>query len=307
MAAGWNDFQLPRVSTHKLARRGEEVLERIARAGVTVPSDNRIARAVHAMDRLNDLCRSGRDVDPDDIERQQILIEAHRLLVESLMIVVARWERRTGPTTITNGHLSALLDGSDLPRTDFDHPRNLQFEAYVGASLALSGLNVRYAEPDFVIDYYRSELGIAAKRLTSRKPERLYDRLREATNQLRDADRQGYVAVNLDNWIDEPLRSEEPAEVGRQFVGELGAAYRELAKVSSRPALNGAMIFASWNVWDFSGSRSRFALRSAEQVVALTDDEQDVVKATSLFAPAKARLRNSMREIGRLVAVDGSA
>lgn len=122
----WRDFQLPRLNTHRLARRGEEVLARIAKAGVTIPSDNRVARAIRAMDDLNVRIRAGQDVLPDDIAHQSLLIEGHPLLFEALVIVFARWERQTGSTTITNQHISALLDGGDLPHPEFDHARNLQ-------------------------------------------------------------------------------------------------------------------------------------------------------------------------------------
>ena len=298
----WNDFQLPRLCTHKLAERGKEVLERIARAGVTVPVDNRVARAVRAMDVLNERIRAGQDVSPSEVEYQQTLVEAHRLLFEALVIVFARWERRAGPNTVTKEHLAALLNGGDLPNPDFDHSRNLQFEAYVGATLALSGLSVRYAEPDFAFSFYDGELGVAAKRLTSRKPTKLFDRFREASKQLVDSGRRGYVAVNLDNWIEEPLHSEDPEEVGKQFETELREAYRALAKASSREAIRGAMIYANWNKWDFSGKRSRFALRSAEQTLALTDEENDEQQALEFFESEKARLRNSFHEISLLLA-----
>lgn len=299
---GWKDFGIPRISAYRLVRRSEDVLRHITEAGVLVPPDNRISRAAKLLRALDEDVRAGRDVDRDDLARQAVLVEAHRTLFESFVVLFARGDRPSGNEAISKTHLQAFLDGRDLPDPAADTPRDLQFEAYVGACLSLSGLSVRAREPDFELLYHSKPLGVAAKRLTSTKPARVYDRLRHATNQLRDSYGAGFVALNLDGWLTEPLSGATPEEVGREFTASLQSAYMQMRKLATRSALRGTLVFASWHGWDFSGSRSRFALRMGVQTVVITDSDDDEGMAKRFFAPAYHRLRSSFGELGKLIA-----
>lgn len=298
---GWQSISIPRIGARSLARRSDEVLERIARAGITVPSDNRISRAAKEILQLDDDAKVGIDVDPADVDRQKLLVEAHRTLFESFVVLFARSDRPNGAQAITKDHLRAFLDGRDLPHPSSDRARDFQFEAYVGACLALSGLTVKAREPDIELRYHSEVVGVAVKRLTSSKPERVYDRVREASNQLRDSQGVGFVAVNLDNWLAGPLRGESAEQIGREFTVNLRAAYAQISKLASRPALRGTIIFANWSSWDFSESRSRFALQMGFQTLVLTDSDEDEADAEKFFLPAFARLTNSFAELGKLI------
>lgn len=298
----WIGHSEPRVNTNQLARRGEEALARIERAGVAVPPDNRMIRAIRFIDQWNDEYRAGRDVRPDDIQRQRLFLESHKVLMDALVVVFAHDERTSGRAAISAEHLRSFVEGSDLPQEGrADGPRDYQFEAYVGASLVLSGLSVERGEPDFTLQYYDQTIGVAAKRLTSTKPQKLYDRLREAHTQIRESTGSGFVAVNLDSWGEAPLLSDSPEQFGIHFRKELKEAYEQLGKLAERSALLGAVIFRSWQAFDFSGERPTFGIQTGQQVIAFaeTDDEQRRVR--EFFGPALDRLKASRARIGALL------
>lgn len=298
----WIGHSEPRVNTHYLARRGEELIDRIERHGVAVPPDNRLTRAIRTIDQWNENYRAGKDVCAEDLQEQRLFLEAHKVLMEALVVVFARDERPAGMTAIDAMHLRSLLEGPELSQDGKpDSARDLQFEAYVGASLVLAGLSVTKGEPDYILLYHGQSIGVAAKRLTSRKPEKLYDRLREAHSQIRDSTGVGFVAVNLDSWGEGPLQGNSPEEFGAGFRTELREAYKQIGKLADRPALLGAIIFRSWHGFDFDGNRPSFRVQTAQQVIAFAEHEDEERRVREFFDPALLRLKASHATIGALL------
>jgi hypothetical protein len=304
----WIGHSEPRVTTNHLARRGEELLVRIKRRGVNIPPDNRLSRAIRFIDKWNEDYRAGNDVRPDDFQTQRLFLESHKVLMDALFVVFARDERVAGEAAIRDEHLRSFLEGSDSPVTGkADSPRDFQFEGYVGASLVMSGLKVTRSEPDFTVQFDGDTIGVAAKRLTSTKPKKLFDRLRDAHTQIRQSAGSGFVAVNLDSWGDSQLSGDSPAQFGLRFAQDLQEAYKQLGRLSERPALLGAIIFRSSSAFDFSGDRPRFGVQSGTQIVAFTENDKEQRRVFEFFGPALAQLRAGHAEIGQLLVVQSNA
>jgi len=304
----WFGQQHPAINLNHLARRGEEVLERIARAGVTVPPGNRIARAISRLDTLNEELRAGRFPAETDFATQRLILEHQSTLLDALLVVFALDERKVGPRAIKEVHLSALLEGADLPLSEgHDRSRDFQFEAVVGASLALAGLQVQFGEPDFHVAFYDSEIGVAVKRISSAKPTKVYDRLREANQQLRANALQGIAVVNLDAWPSDLEPAESADSFGARFEEDCYEAYRQLMKLSERPNLIGVIISRTNCGWDFGASPPQPWRQSGWQIILFADDEREKSRLISFFDPAFSRLQASRGEIARLLARSDAA
>ena len=90
--------------------------------------------------------------------------------------------------TVLQGHYHTL-DGPT-----HDPGRDKQFELFVAAKLARSGLRPELAEPDVVVDLGGRQVGIAAKR--PRRMQAIQKALRTGRRQIRDTGHLGFIAVD---------------------------------------------------------------------------------------------------------------
>lgn len=176
--------------------RADIVLARLAAAGVTVPTDNRIAQAARI---IRDTKHRGSSLQTADVAGFHAVTEAHRTILETYTISCALDVDAGGMAD----KLRWLLKGSGDPRHDSNPiARNIQFELVVAAVLRLAGISrVRIAEPDIQIDGPRGSLGLAVKRLTSPRKKTWQTRVTEASGQLRRQGLNGFLAFNLDNQL----------------------------------------------------------------------------------------------------------
>lgn len=304
----WINFHVERVSSYKLSVRGREILAMLAKRGLQTNPGNRLERAVRITEAANADFEAGRYIRPEDTEGNRRLLEAYRTLWDALFVMHAVVDRPKASGALGNDVLSAFLFGADLPSEDANpHPRNTQFEAYVAASLILSGLTITRAEPDFRMLFHGEEVGVAVKRLTSIRPTKVYDRLREATNQIRDSALKGFAAVNLDPWLTDLGDDSDPEAVGVRFNQQLENAHQQLDKVSERPHLLGVILVAHWSRFIFrDGGPPELDWRTPTQIITFTETEAEVILMQEFFGPARARLENSLRAIEKLVATSAS-
>lgn len=117
-----------------------------------------------------------------------------------------------------SGAATALEDSNPLAR-------NTQFELFVGGLLKKAGYDPVFREPDILFTLDGTQVGVAAKRLTSGK--KFFKRLREGGNQLKRAGLWGLVAMNLDALAD------APNVMGR--ANELDSLVKKAGKIVTSP------------------------------------------------------------------------
>ena len=82
--------------------------------------------------------------------------------------------------------------------------RDCQFETYCGALCRMAQLEPRFTEPDVVAKVEGVSLGIAAKRVKSRK--RINERVRQATNQIEQRRKPGVIMIHASIAAHDDLR-----------------------------------------------------------------------------------------------------
>lgn len=302
--SGWSNFGLERLSSDKLVHRGREILEMMKRRGIRPPPSNRLERAIRITDAANDDFSAGRPLSEGETDRLLRLKEAWRTIWEALVVMHAVVEKRASSSVITNELLASFLEGANLPTEDANSSaRNRQFEAVTCANLIHSGLTLSPGEPDCRFVQFGETVGVAVKRLTSVKPQKVHDELRDAAGQLRRSQLRGYVALSLDNWIDDLGSSDDSEVVGARFNEQLTKAHEQLDAISERPLILGAFVSVSWSTWRFGGDRPALEWRMPQQIRCFTEDLAQVARQRELFEPARRRWEATMAQIGSLVAM----
>lgn len=302
--SGW-DRERINVDSWKLAVRGRESLGLITKLGVTVPADNRLARAVVRLELAQARVeRKEPYVHREDLLEQRYLAEAWRLVWDCLLVLSARLSRRRSAAAITNEHLESFLRGADLPEQDANpRPRSLQYEAYAAARLVHGGVSVWRDEPDFRFLMRSEDLGLAVKRLSSVSATTLTGKLRRAIAQLKQENLRGYVALSLDNWIEDLGESDDVTVVGARFNEQLSAAHESLDDQSEKPWLLGAFLDVNWRRWVYTEGQLHPFLEfmAPYQTLTFADDPDEIARTREYFAPLLERYRRSIQEVGKLV------
>jgi len=242
-----------------MVRAVDLTLERLRTLEVRLPPDNRLTRAGKSL-------KIAAGVPWDELSEpmQATVFEATRTVLEQHLIVRAM---------LASGHdvrerLRWLLKGADLPgQTEETTPRDVQFELVVGALLIMGGIQgVRPSEPDWRIRAGEREVGVAAKRISSRK--NMTKTFRDAIGQLRRQDLSGLVIVNLDQIARSPTPEEEQAK-----VTELVNGLRDLARtLGAEGDVIGVMGFVTgFDWWDYFGE-GVIRLRMSYHAHIITDD-----------------------------------
>jgi hypothetical protein len=96
-----------------------------------------------------------------------------------------------------DGQLRKLVSGMSIPTPESKHSpaHDFQFESYLAAVSELSGYDVRFAEPDVVVQGDGHDFGIAAKRPRSKR--RIEKNCRKAANQITRSGLPGLVALDV--------------------------------------------------------------------------------------------------------------
>jgi hypothetical protein len=166
--------------------------------GLRIPADNRMNRAAQVVQVATQTTW-----EEMSLEYRQDLSQAARTILEQYLIVRAIHD----PNDALKERLRWLLKGSVRPRRkDQTQPYDVQFELFAGAALTHAGIQgVRLDEPDWRVEAGDREIGIAAKRVSSRKN---YTKLvHKAISQIRGQGCPGVIVLNFDELIgnDEPL------------------------------------------------------------------------------------------------------
>jgi hypothetical protein len=167
---------------------------------------------------------------------------------------------------LVSGAASASDDGPSAAGRDF------QFESYVGAVCALSGFDVRFAEPDLVVKDKDEVLGIAAKRPRSSKS--LAKNLAKARKQIKRSRSPGAIAIDVTYALQANkclnTNSIGAAElmvrlVADNFVGENAEHFVDLMR---EPLVLGAIVHLQMPVLNYEHSDGPALLWASRWTVA---------------------------------------
>lgn len=233
--------------TRNLIRCADFALERFENASIPVPRGSRLPRARALIAEAQEQGAS--------FSKTALLAEATRAAFEFYWI-----SRALGPAgrQLPNELSKALADalgGPDLPADETDgslRARSVQFELFVGAWLTAGGVVVSIAEPDLLMAYGDSWVGLAAKRIRSRT--KLKRQVRAAAHQIRRAGVQGHVVLNVDALIDQMEHAKDPEEAGRQFNEKVPELTEAIDWAYAQPHVCGLLALGTSVRWRPVGS-----------------------------------------------------
>lgn len=167
---------------------------------------------------------------------------------------------------LSDADLADLISGNVLPGQD--HPssraRDRQFELFVGAVCRSSGICVRLEEPDLSVQVENARYSIAAKRLRSRR--KIGKNLRKATNQIKGAQRPGFIFADVTQLLDlsgevithdsdarrmveGPMNSLIEGTYGQLFRGNRGPLVRGVVLRVAFPMMSEGFRFGTFEYW----------------------------------------------------------
>jgi hypothetical protein len=184
------------------------------------------------------------------------ITEANWIIFEQFIVARALHRLNRTRDAILLSKLQTMLSGADTDEEDKNPlARNTQFELYVGATLAMGGVQTRLAEPDLRIYYCGKEIGIAAKRVRSVK--QLIKRAKDAVNQIKASGLPGIVALNVDVL----LRKTGTGDLGTEQLAERLAALTEVDQMLSKyEEVFTSLIIARDAVWQFGGRKPSWGM-----------------------------------------------
>jgi hypothetical protein len=181
-------------SYERLRERLSVVREHLEKLGVRVPPGSRLDTYERALRQLLQLAADDRErlgAEERDLLHDAIL-ECEQFLPS--VSILAREPEVDGWRAVAvkaiGGRSSSRTEGSLTPA------RDAQFELFVAALARRGNYEVRFAEPDVVLEFAGEEAwAIAVKRVKSHTA--FLKRLREGSKQLRASRLQGIVAIHL--------------------------------------------------------------------------------------------------------------
>ena len=298
--SSWASTRHPNLGSRALVRRGEWALGTLVRLGAAPPPASRLPRALALIRRFDERPASLPVTDEALLRRGA---HAQRTVWQLFVVTVAAPRRaRTSQPWFPLGMLQDALGGAESPDGDrHTKARDTEFELYVASVLALAGATVRFCEPDLKVVVPGGAAGIACKRLTSRKADKLATRLRGAALQIERSGRPGYVAVDAGVFFGgESLAPDEPArraQFRRWAEVVLRAVGRSMGK---RPQVMGVLAFGYADAWDVEATPPLHVSAYPASFQLLTDDEESAEQVAEREAFWTRIQRNMDAEIGAL-------
>jgi len=162
------------------------------------------------------------------LEYRQELSLAVKTILEQYLIVRAIHE----PSDALKERLRWLLEGNVCPgRKSKTQPYDVQFELFAGATLMHAGIQgIRLEEPDWRIPAGDREVGIAAKRVSSRN--NFTKLVRKAVSQIRGHGGSGVIVLNLDRLV-----TEGPSEASTKVTALVKEARQLVASLQAEEAV----------------------------------------------------------------------
>ncbi len=274
----WKTDQDPSlVGSGLLQSRLRESLQHLAnRFGVAAPSHGRHKVALEILQKWN---KTEQPIDLSDKDELRRLTEAHRLAWETFLITVGAIEdHRNARTPFTQDKFRLMLDGDLVVEGPRGTARDTQFELFLAAMLRLGGVSVADGEPDLLMGYGTSEVGVAAKRIRSLNIDQVQKNARDAASQIERESVRGWIALNLDSRF----AVVDYAQPEDTLLVEFSETFNSVNAALRRPALKshvlGFMLFGyvhSWHPPAKGTSAPRLHWAAPLQWQGLPDDPQD--------------------------------
>ena len=269
-----------------------DALRVLEEKAIALPPGNRLQAAERLLKELP-LQRAPQSLDAE--ERLQ-LVNAMRTALDFALVRKALERRPTSATPEKVEKLRIALSGATVPERDRNSlARDIQFELFLEAFLIMGGASVRFSEPpDLVLRYGPGNVGVAAKRLRSRRKVR--DRVKGAIAQLERAGRRGFVAVNMDGFVDS------------ESVTRDWASYAKALELASQPLASTAALVAQRHtvigVWTFATSvrydeKIGPCVTPMHRFMWFGDDPYEKQLGADFFHGLQARLSRSLGSIWR--------
>jgi hypothetical protein len=275
-----------------VSARIQDAEDRLVQVGIRVPQNSRLAAYRRAVQQLIRIARHKEPVSPPDLNLlHQAIHEIDQIVVIVEELAVPRVSGQI------KSRLQDLVSGTVLPERKTPHTpaRDAQFELYVAACCSKSGLPVRLAEPDVIVQFLGQPLAIAAKRPKSAR--KLESHIRKAKAQIATRGLDGLIALDMSlihngsNAVLEVATKEHAVEavsrVADSFVDRNSARLIRLAKspkvfglmvcVSARffirdiPQLSTSTRWTMTNLCDFSDRRYEVIRKFASAFVKAYD------------------------------------
>lgn len=243
----------PRGGSHGILRFADYAIKRLRQLGIPFPSPCRLERARSLVATLHDPGSAFPD--------STMLAEATRTVFEAYYIARALGDGTTQPDRDLKNRLARMLSGPDIPEDEDENssrPRNTQFELFVGAWLASGGIWVRHGEPDLLVRIIGEQLGVAAKRIRSRK--QLVRRARQASDQIKKSGARGIIALNVDPLLDELPSGTGPSALGPQFDAAVPELEQAISEAACQDHVFGLLALGTQFRWDLSDAPPRLDL-----------------------------------------------
>jgi hypothetical protein len=231
-----------RAGTSSIIQSGKYALARFNELGIPFPTPNRLQRAVEAVEEL----QSATDTTLD-LPRFR---GATRTIYDSYYIARASASAAGRIDPESRNQLARMLSGPDLVMEEDENSsraRNVQFELLLGAWFTCGGAAVRIAEPDLRVIVGGEELGIAAKRIRSRRQIR--KRIHKAVAQVLRGPGRGFPALCVDALLDDLDQLGDPDVLGRQFDECFPEFDDEIARLEGEPRIYGLLAMGTRAGW----------------------------------------------------------
>ncbi len=251
-------------------------ISRLAALGIKLPPGSRFQLMRSAVDKAHN------HIGP--FPSSDVLSEATRSIFE--LYLISRCLTADGcPLSDTlDTTIRKILEGPALPQDETERnsaARNFQFELFVGAWLKAGGVEVRMAEPDLQMMFLGQPIGVAAKRVTSRK--QLVRRVKDAVEQIEASGMDGLIAINVDPLIDELKLTGSREDIVRTFeaaVPELGHA---LALAARHPSVVGVLALGMHVAWEEADPKPRVIMSSFVDWKFFPHDAEEETKINAFF------------------------
>jgi hypothetical protein len=294
--SAWKAGQPVRPGSGAMVESADWVIRSLPKIGVNVSAGSRLLLARRLLGRVH-----ARDIklDPGDLPTLKRVADAQRTVTEFFIILRAMQNRRVPLISELLDKLTLMLGGSDLEDSDTKSlARDTQFELYVMAQFIMGGATVKLGEPDLRLLFGTDMIGVAIKRLSSRK--QLRKRVLDAADQIESRGGRGFIAVNLDRFVSSvggPTEAESLENRGREYNKNIAELHELLPLFAERPQILGILNFGFSAHWDFNGEIPRHSAGFFRQVLRFTDSQEEIDHANRYFETLSARIQNELQQL----------
>lgn len=300
----WSYNDSPIVSSERLTlARLNWCIYALGALGCPIPRLSRIEVARQLCEQIK---ADKATIESDEVRSQ--IAEVQRIAWEFMLILVAAMNLRGEPSPFTPGKLGEMLLGSLLPTDGAEDPaRDIQFELYVPALLALGGFAVHPGPPDSKVTLFGEQVGVEAKRIRTLNSGTLHSHLRRASRQAVGSrmvgkfeviEHRGIIAVNLDSYFGHLSPAANSVDLIAEFEKCLQTLDRETRVLRDKTGILGLLAcgyVAGWT--STSVGNARFDVLYPTRWMSLHGDDPIDRRLAEHLANALERMENRCREI----------